>query len=721
MERGVTDVILVEDRYYILATSSLADDRTRVLKHGETFAVFDRYGDVRPVGAGQQGLYHEGTRMLSTLVLGIGATRPLLLSSTVREDNAVLTVDLTNPDLRLEDGVLPRGSLHLLRSTLLYDGACHVLVELTNYALEEYGVELSFKFAADFVDLFEVRGTPRAVRGEMREPEVDDAEVRLAYDGLDGVRRRTSLHFEPEPEHVTAEVAFFRLVVPPKEKRTVQVRVGCRSDVIRRTFADALEEVSRGARALEAGEPHVYSSNEQFNEWMHRSRADLHMLLTRTENGWFPYAGVPWFSTVFGRDGILTALQCLWYAPDVARGVLRHLAAHQASEADAAQDAQPGKILHETRLGEMAATGEIPFGRYYGSIDSTPLFVMLAGAYHERTGDAAVLDELWPSIERAVAWIDQERAIDPRGFVAYRRMSSTGLVNQGWKDSSDSIGHADGTLAEGPIALCEVQGYAFAAYVAAARLAELRAEHQQAARWAAAAESLRARFEEAFWCDDLDIYALALDGSGRRCEVRSSNAGHCLFTGIAAPEHAARTARTLTSDDMFTGWGVRTLSARERRYDPMSYHNGSVWPHDNALIAEGCVRYGLHSPALRILSGIFDASIFIELHRLPELFCGFPRRAGQGPTAYPVACNPQAWAAASFFALLRSCMGLRIEAARSRVVFDRPRLPTFVRRLHLDRLQVGDGSVDLVLTRHDQDVGVQVLRRSGDVGVSVLK
>jgi glycogen debranching enzyme len=369
----------------------------------------------------------------------------------------------------------------------------------------------------------------------------------------------------------------------------------------------------------------------------------------------------------------------------------------------------------------MAALGEIPFGRYYGSVDATPLFVLLAGAYFERTADREFVESIWPNIEAALRWIDQSGDADRDGFVEYNRRSATGLANQGWKDSHDAIFHADGTMAEGPIALCEVQAYVYGAKQAAATIARALGHSQQADKLEREADGLRERFETAFWCDDLGTYALALDGQKRPCRVRTSNAGHCLLTGISSSERAHRVAQTLLDAKSFSGWGVRTVAVGEARYNPMSYHNGSVWPHDNALIAAGLARYWLKDEVLQIMAALFDASLFIDLHRLPELYCGFVRRPGEGPTLYPVACSPQSWSAASVFLLLQACLGLTIHAAENRLSFAHPVMPPFLNRLELHNLRVGQGRVDLLLLRHGQDVGINVLRREGQIEIAMVK
>ncbi len=718
-------IIRVKDQFYIHAESSLVDDRTRVLKHGETFAVFDRYGDVQPLEAFTHGLYHEGTRYLSHLELFLGAERPMFLSSTVKEDNAALTVDLTNLDVS-DNGriVLRRGTVHILRSRFLWDGVCYEQVHLAHYGLEPIELDLSFKFDADFADIFEVRGTTRTRRGTRLPSQVTADGVTLGYTGLDGVERRTQIRFEPKPDSLSETHAVFTRRLEPKQEMTVAFTVACeRSGCHTPAFSydHACSRANQSMHDSMALDCEVTSSNWQFNNWLQRSRTDLHMMITQTPQGSYPYAGVPWFSTPFGRDGIITAMEYLWVNPEVAKGVLHYLAANQATDTDAARDAEPGKILHESRLGEMAALKEIPFGRYYGSVDSTPLFVMLAGAYYERTADLEVIRGLWPHLELALAWLDQSGDCDGDQFIEYARQSKNGLVHQGWKDSHDSVSQADGSMVEAPIALCEVQGYAYAAKLSAAVCAEALGFAERATRLRTEAAALQARFEAAFWSDALGNYALALDGAKRPCLVQASNAGHCLYAGIAGEAHARRVADTLLGPSMFSGWGVRTLGDREVRYSPMSYHNGSIWPHDNALIAMGMARYGMTEHALTILHAMFDASLYMDLHRLPELFCGFSRREGEGPSLYPVACSPQAWSAGAAYMLVAAALGLTIDAKAKRVAFRRPLLPDFIEELTLRNLTIGSASVDLRISKGRVGLSIEAVRQSGDVEVVVQK
>ncbi|MDI6853766.1 MAG: amylo-alpha-1,6-glucosidase [Deltaproteobacteria bacterium] len=720
----VEEVIQVKNRWYVLATSALSEDRPRVLKHGETFAVFDRLGNIRQYGLGEDGLYHEGCRFLSRWELTVNGRQPMFMNSTVREDNALLRVDLTTPDL-YENGnlITPRGTVHIAREQLLWGGAQYERLRLVNYGKSRTALTLEYQFDADFADIFEIRGVPRPRRGTKLPPQIQDSEILLAYQGLDGVRRQTRLRFTPAPAKVTERRVTFSQELLPGQRVELFIAVACEAgrqvyEIL--TFPEAATKVAEALAVVRAGGASLYTSNEQFNDWINRSEADLGMLLTQTPHGCYPYAGVPWFSTPFGRDGIITALEYLWVNPDLGRGVLNYLAANQANREIPEQDAEPGKILHEARHGEMAALGEVPFRRYYGSVDATPLFIVLAEAYFRRTGDRDFLVRLWPHVLQALDWLERFGDLDQDGLVEYQSRTAMGLQHQGWKDSDDAIFHADGRPAAGPIALCEVQGYAYLARKCAAAMAQVLDQQELAKRLEKEAKALKRRFNQIFWCEELGTYALALDGEKLPCRVRTSNAGHALWSGIASWEHAHRLAQTLFSDDFYSGWGIRTVARNEVRYNPMSYHNGSVWPHDNALIAAGLACYGFKNQTLRLLTGLFDASIAMDLHRLPELFCGFKRSAGQGPTLYPLACAPQAWASAAVFYLLQACLGLSFSSEKPQICFTHPRLPEYLQWVEVRNLRVGPGSVDLLLRRHHRDVGVNVLRKDRNVEIAVI-
>ena len=709
--------------FYIQATESIQERWPRTLKQGDTFALFDTLGDIIQPGATPGGLFHNDTRYLSGVQLLIDGQRPLLLSSAVEDDNVVLTVDLANPDI-YQGGkiVLPRETLHVRRSKFLWAGTCHERIAVHNFGASAQKCFLSISFAADFADLFEIRGLTRVRRGAESSACLDRQTVEFRYDGLDGIQRRTEIHFDPAPHRLSTGEALFALELKPGENVSLVMTVCCadgRGE--RKPFSQPYRAARRAAARAASLGGSVTSSNALANRMLHRAGADLSMLITDTDKGPYPYAGTPWFSTPFGRDGIITALEMLWIDPSLAKGVLQFLAATQASKSDATADAEPGKILHEMRRCEMANLGEVPFGRYYGSIDSTPLFVLLAARYYARTGDEETIKALWPNIQAALTWIDKYGDRDGDGFVEYYRLSENGLTNQGWKDSQDSIFHADGRLAEGAIALAEVQAYVYAAKLGAAQLARMLGNLDAATALSDAAERLRQRFEQKFWCEEIGTYALALDGEKNPCRVRTSNAGQVLFCGIAAPERAVRVGDMLMAPEMFSGWGVRTVASDCPRYNPMSYHNGSIWPHDNALIALGLARYGLKRAAGDIFTGQFYAASHMELMRFPELFCGFPRRRGTAPTLYPVACAPQAWASAAPFALLEACLGIVCDHQRREIRFHNPYLPRFLEEIRIHNLSLDGATADLRLRRGPSGTEVSILAQHGDLSIRIAQ
>jgi glycogen debranching enzyme len=694
------------------------------LKYNDTFLVLDNHGDVGASADGSDGLFRGDTRFLSRLELLMGGMQPLLLGSNLRDDNSLLTVDLTNPDI-FADGhiVLPKDTLHIVRSIFLWQNTAYQRIGIRNYGTRPVAMGLALKFACDFADLFEVRGLRRKRRGTFESKLLGSDEVQHVYRGLDGVTRHVNVHFNPAPTNLTADEAAYSLDVPAGGNCALFVTVNCnkRPELKEARFVSGLLSIRRKLRTLKTAATSIETSNQIFNEMLRRATFDLHMLNTETPQGPYPYAGIPWFSTTFGRDGLITALQVLWLAPSVARGVLRRLAAYQAKIDDPRADAQPGKILHEMRGGEMAALHEVPFGLYYGSVDSTPLFIVLAGLYVERTGDTGTLMELWPAIERALQWIDGPGDPDHDGFVEYHRLSEQGLANQGWKDSYDAVFHADGRLAQGSIALVEVQGYVYAAKQLAARCARRLALPERASALESEAKRLAERFERVFWCPEIDTYALALDGAKEPCRVRTSNAGQLLFTGIASADRANKVAIGLTRPHSFSGWGIRTVSKDEARYNPMSYHNGSIWPHDNALIALGFARYGFKQSVARVFTGLFDAASYMELRRPPELFCGFQRERQRGPTLYPVACTPQAWASASPFALLEASLGLEFNVESSVIRLHKPQLPSFLDEVIITDLRLGDSAVDLKVQRdRKNEVSLEIMRSHGPIQISVV-
>ncbi len=713
--------------FHIQATESIQQRWPRTLKQGDMFALFDALGDCVAPALTPGGVFYNDTRYLSGVQLLIDGQRPLLLSSAVENDNVVLTVDLSNPDIYQGAAIaLPREILHIRRSKFLWQGTCHERIAIRNFDARPQKCWLTINFAADFADLFEIRGMQREKRGDITCAVIGGAKAIFRYMGLDKIERRSEICFDPLPRQLSKSQALYALDLKPGEQMSLVMTVCCTESSRPRPpemeyFSEPYRAARReAARLMDLGGS-VTSSNELANRMLARANADLAMLVTQTPQGPYPYAGTPWFCTPFGRDGLITALEMLWLDSSLARGVLRYLAAHQATEVDERADAEPGKILHETRACEMARLGEVPFGHYYGSVDSTPLFVLLAARYFERTGDEKTIRELWPNIQAALAWIDTYGDRDGDGFVEYYRVSENGLSNQGWKDSFDSIMHADGSLAAGPIALCEVQAYVYAAKRGAAEMAAALGEAKASSQLCEAAEKLRAKFEADFWIEELGIYALALDGAKMPCRVRSSNAGQVLISSIAAPERAQAVAQNLMTPEMFSGWGVRTLAADAPRFNPMSYHNGSVWPHDNALIALGLARYGLKRAAASIFEGLFEAAARMDMMRFPELFCGFPRRRGTAPTLYPVACAPQAWASVVPFALLQACLGLELSHARREIRFHNPQLPRFLEEVHINDLELAEARVNLRLRRRGDNTEVTIVSRKGDVSIRITQ
>lgn len=711
-----------ESPFYIPMTGPGARPR-RSLKHDDTFIVLDSHGDIGASAGGPDGLFNCDTRYLARLELVLDELQPLLLGSNLRDDNSGLTVDLTNPDI-FRNGriVLQKDMLHIVRTIFLWRGTAYQRIGLQNHGDRPASFDVTLLFDNDFADLFEVRGERRPRRGIGSAKLVGPADVVFEYLGLDRKLRTTGLHFDPRPTRLAVNAATYHLDLAPRQVSSLFVAASCNKPASFKParFFRGLLAHRREMRRSTVGAASIETSNDIFNEVLCQAMADLNMLMTDTPQGRYPYAGIPWYSTTFGRDGIITAMQMLWIDPRVARGVLRRLAFYQAQEVDPFADAEPGKILHEMRGGEMAALGEVPFARYYGSVDATPLFVLLAGLYVERTGDEETLVELWPSIEAALGWIDGAGDPDRDGFVEYRRATEKGLANQGWKDSYDAIFHADGRLAEGYIALAEVQGYVFAGKRLAARCALRLGKSDMAHKLEAEADLLARRFEEAFWCEELGTYALALDGAKEPCKVRTSNAGQLLFSGMVHKDRARLVAADLMRPHFSSGWGIRTVAQGEARYNPMSYHNGSIWPHDNALIALGFARYGLKHSVAHLFKGLFEAATYMDLRRLPELFCGFRREKRRGPTLYPVACAPQAWASATPFTLLEASLGLEFDAERGEIRLRNPRLPAFLNEVVLRDLQLGPSSVDLCVHRHGDDVSLEVLRTRGRIQVSIV-
>ena len=692
-----------------------SDERTHSLRQDDCFGLFNEIGDVDAEARSEAGLYRAGVRHLSRFTLTVAGLRPLLLAASPREDNVLLGVNLTNPDVRGEGGriILPRGTLYITRSRFIWAGVFHEMIRVRNFALNTVAVELAVRFGGDFENIVDVRAQRRVDAGRARFERVERDSVTLGYLGADEVVRETVVDCHTTPDTISQDALRYRLQIGSRGEKTIALAIGCRS-------ATQPVQISTYTRSLSAAEELVRnhgrpaclveSSGARFNEWLQRSTADIGMMLTATPHGRIPAAGLPWLDAAFGRDAMIVALQTLWLWPDIARNVLRYLAATQSTDNFAASGAEPGKILNEARGGDLPPN-------YFG-VDTTPLFVLLAGAYYARTADLDFIGELWPSISQALGWIDVYGDVDGDGFVEARPRSS-GAPQSGWKSSSDSVFHADGRIAQGPLALCEVQGYVYGAKLGAARIARSLGEMPRAIALVEAAQELQARFNNDFWCADIESFALALDGNKDPCRVRTSNPGHCLYTGIAHAERGRQVIAGFGDEQFFSGWGVRTVAESELRFNPMSYHNGAIWPHDNSLLAAGAARYDDKSFALRILNAQFQAAREFDLLRLPELFCGFRRKGREPPLQSPVACSPQTASAGATFLMLQSVLGITIDALDRQIVLAHPVMPEGIEEVRVRNLSVGEASVDFTVRRHAGSVSASVERRTGKLDLVI--
>ena len=687
------------------------------LKDANTFLLADALGDIQ---GSDDGLFSNDTRMLSRFELAVAGRRPSLLGAAISHDNTLFTAHLTNRPLpALGERSIPQGVIHIERSRFLWESRLYERLRLTNFSDLDAQVPLKLGFAADFADIFEVQGHVRAQRGKYLPAAVEGAKVRLSYLGRDDLVRSTEIEFSRLPTVISPQEAEFLVELQRGGVAEMFIEIGAEEGNLpsQERFDKALQRLSVSMQDRLRDGALISTTGRLFNEWIDKSYSDLALLTTALPTGPYPYAGIPWFATQFGRDAIITSLQTLWLNPRLAAGVLRFLASTQAQDESTFRDSQPGKIMHEMRRGEMAAMREVPFAQYYGGVDTTPLFVMLAGAYERHTGNRTLIDEIWTSLLAATEWIERRLDNSPTGFLDYVRGEQTGLANQAWKDSHDSMFYADGRFPTGPLAVVEVQGYAYAALEAMSELAAVRGDQGRSAAWRARAERLREAIEHRFWVPEINFYAIAIDGDGQPCSVPASNAGHLLFCGVPNEARAAIVTTQLLSSRFSSGWGIRTLGNGEARYNPMSYHNGSIWPHDTSLCAAGISRYGGRTQVVQILSEIFEVANHFGM-RLPELYCGFPRITGQGPVPYPVACLPQAWSSGSVFMLLHACLGVRIDGWRKEVHIERPLLPIGTESLSIRDLPVGDVCIDLEFHRIGKEVvAVPAKHVDGDVRV----
>lgn len=702
---------------YVLRGAASTTVEKITLKHGESFMLTDARGDL-PTSEQETGLFCHGTRFLRSCDLFVEGQPFVALSHSISDEEGACQIDLTNPFLPLaQEQCIYQGMLHLRRQIELRSHQLTQTFLLTSFEPSPVEVRVGLKTGADFSDIFEVRGMKRVSRGEMLPPQMERDEVVFRYRGLDEIERKTHILLDPPADRVVNDGIFWRLRLTRGEAIQIRMVATVNEQVLgaKETITDTTEST------WESPAPHMelpilHSDNVFFNRVLARGMHDLIMMCTPTAQGLYPYAGIPWYVCPFGRDALITSLEFLSWFPEVARGTLAFLIEHQGKKEDAFTEEEPGRILHEYRRGEMANCHEIPFIPYYGTIDATPLFLILFEAYIRWTNDLDFLKANWSSAEAAAQWMRHYGDRDGDTFLEYAKTSPTGLVNQGWKDSWDSISYHNGKLSEPPIALCEVQGYAYAAYRAMGYLASRLGLHKEQDHWYSTARTLQVNFLNSFWWEKENTFYLALDGQKQPCDVVSSNAGHCLWSGIVPDEWGQRVVDRLLANDMYTEWGIRTLSDREQRYNPMSYHNGSVWPHDTALVGAGFARVGRKAEAGSLLGHLYGVSLFYEGARLPELFCGFARRRGFGPTRYSVACSPQSWATGSPFLLLGSVLGFEPDAEHHRLTLRQPMLPDWLDHLELRGLRLGDHHAHLRFTRMGHDTAVTL---TGDSGIDV--
>ena len=688
-----------------------------VIRERSSFLLTDREGRV-PAGNTQGfGLYHADTRHISALEFTINGHAPVILLSTAELGYAMEQV-MSNP--RFEDGrrAVQRGTIELRRVRVIADALEDTLF-LRNFNRFPVTLDLVYRFMADFADIFDVRGYRRERWGQHHPVAVDVASVRYGYTGVDGRERGTEMRFDPAPAELDATSARFAVELPPRGTASITLQVTLDGQKPRRQKRRA-EAVRREYRRWHDTCTSVVTDNEFFNRVIQRSLDDVRMLWSESEAGEaYPAAGTPWFDALFGRDASILSMQMLAYRPEIARATLQLLARWQGKDLDPPRDEEPGKILHELRFDELSRSGELPYSPYYGSVDATPLFLMLAAEYYAWTADTRLIKLLLPNIRAAVDWMDIYGNLGGDGYLSYEKRSRKGLVNQGWKDSWDAVPHAEGSLAPPPISLVEVQGYAYAARQRLGAILARMGEVELAGRLLRDARSQQRRFNHDFWLADERYFALALDGEHRQVASLSTNPAHCLWSGLIEPPKAKPLVDGLMSAQLFSGWGLRTLANTHPRYNPLGYHVGTVWPHDNGIAAMGMKMYGFEDEMLRVVSALFDAATTLEYFRLPELFGGTMRSDHGPPVPYPVACRPQSWAAGTFPLLTQAILGLKPEAHENRLRIVNPRLPHWLRSVQVSGLRVGRGSAALNFRREGASTHVEVQETAGGIEVVI--
>ena len=715
------------------------DDLTLI--DGRTFLASTVAGNIMPPGAPDVGFFSCDTRFLSQLELKVGGQATILLSSSTERTYAS-QIEMTMKTISEESTMdIPENSIHMRREQVLADGTLFDSLKFENFTDREQQLKIEMTFDADFMDIFQVRGMVRGHAGHYFKPVITADSMTFVYRGLDRIERTTSIHFTPEPVSIDDHTAQWNIRLPPRTRSDLLVRIipqsrpfqseadssngvaaelttcnrAAQHRVLARSSYAYLLQQRRDAFAVWQNESTSFrSSNEVFDRLLLNNLGDMHALQIPSGDHHIIAAGIPWFDTIFGRDSLIAAYQTLMLNPQLAADTLRVLAQYQGTSVDDLRDEEPGKILHEHRSGEMSHECEVPFGHYYGSVDATPLYLLVFTSMLDWLGDPRLYIELLPAAQAALDWIDNYGDLDGDGLIEFQRRSSIGLLNQGWKDSGDANAFPDGTLADTPIALIEVQGYVYAAKRRMAALFERLGDFEHAGKLKKEAGELRARIDKAFWMPNHHYYAMALDKNKRQLDVISSNPGHLLFTGAISHERAEIVAQACMREGLNSGWGIRTLSQKEKTFNPMSYHRGSVWPHDNSLIVHGLAYSGFKKRAGQICCNLYEAALNFRDYRLPELFCGIQRRPYEVPVEYPVSCSPQAWASGSMFLMLSSLLGLHPSAHSRELQVTDPYLPPFLDWLHIRNLRVGNSRVSLDFSRHQGRTFCNIVDVQGD-------
>ncbi len=694
------------------------------INEGSTFMVTEIDGSIS--ADTEQGVFASDTRFVSYYEISANGTKWQRLSSSAVTHFAS-QVFMTNTAFETEDGPIPEGVLSLVLGRKIGEGV-HEDLDVHNYGLNAIRFNLEIAIRSDFADIFEVKSKHFVRRGRIiSEWHRDELEMRTSYKNRDFQRSflyrllnatspptyangRLSFDIELEPGCAWHTCCFYTLIDGQHTKAPL------------RTSHDGDDtELDRLTQAWVEGATHLTSSNEDMYRFFHRSVEDMGALRLHDHDAgerlWLPAAGVPWFVTIFGRDSLIVSLQNMIVEPGLARGTLKQLASMQASESDDWRDADPGKMPHEVRFGELAHFKKIPHTPYYSTADATILYLILLHETWKWIGDDALLDDYADTADRCLEWIDRYGDLDGDGFQEYKTRSTQGYENMGWKDSGDAVVYADGSQVRSPKALCELQGYVFDAWMRMAEIFDHRGDANRATELRRKAAALRERFEAAFWCEEIGTYAFALDPDKQQVKSVVSNAGHLLWSGIASPEHAERVVQRLLQPDMWSGWGIRTLSATNPAYNPFSYQLGSVWPHDNGILAAGFARYGFRDEAARVARDISEAASHFDAYRLPELYAGIERTPGSFPVLYHGANVPQAWAAASVFHLLQSILGMQADAPNRRLYVD-PSLPMWLPDVTLRNVDIGSANVDLRFWREGSQSRWEVTARKGEIDVT---